>query len=328
MPSPSSSLATLRPDLASFLEFDLESERAGFIASQVLPVIDVASQAGNFGKIPLEQLLQQRDTLRAPGSGYSRGKFTFLPATYVALENGTEEVVDDREAKMYAEYFDAEQVATMRAFSFVLRNAEQRVADLLFNATTWAGAALTTAVGNEWDKNHVADATPIADVEAAVQKVYDGSGLWPNALIINRKVFRALRNIDDIVERINSEGAGNASKPSDITAAMLAQVFDLDFVIVAGSSKNTANEGQAATPGQIWSDEYAMVAKIATSNDMREPCLGRTFHWAEDGSSIGGAVESYREEAVRGEVIRVRHDTAELVLYKEAAHLLSNITSP
>jgi hypothetical protein len=328
MPSPSSSLATLRPDLASFLEFDLESERAGFIASQVLPVVDVASQAGNFGKIPLEQLLQQRDTLRAPGSGYSRGKFTFLPATYVALENGTEEVVDDREAKMYAEYFDAEQVSTMRAFSFVLRNAEQRVADLLFNATTWAGAALTTAVGNEWDKNHVADATPIADVEAAVQKVYDGSGLWPNALIINRKVFRALRNIDDIVERINSEGAGNASKPSDITAAMLAQVFDLKYVIVAGSSKNTANEGQAATPGQIWSDEYAMVAKIAESNDMKEPCLGRTFHWAEDGSSIGGTVESYREEAVRGEVIRVRHDTAELVLYKEAAHLLSNITTP
>ena len=327
MPSPSSSLATLRPDLASFLEFDLESERAGFIASQVLPVVDVASQAGNFGKIPLEQLLQQRDTLRAPGSGYSRGKFTFLPATYVALENGTEEVVDDREAKMYAEYFDAEQVSTMRAFSFVLRNAEQRVADLLFNATTWAGAALTTGVGNEWDKNHIADATPIADVEAAVQKVYDGSGLWPNALIINRKVFRALRNLDDIVERINSEGAGNASKPSDITAAMLAQVFDLEFVIVAGSSKNTANEGQAATPGQIWSDEYAMVAKIATSNDMREPCLGRTFHWAEDGSSIGGTVESYREEAVRGEVIRVRHDTAELVLYKEAAHLLSNITT-
>jgi len=327
MPSPTSSLATQRPDLATFLEFDLESERAGFIATQVLPVMSVASQAGNFGIIPLEQLLQQRETRRAPGAGYARGNWTFDKSTYATEEHGAEEPVDDREAKMYAEYFDAEQVSTMRAFSSVLRNAEQRVADSVFNATTWTGAALTTAVGNEWDKNHIADATPIADVEAAVQKVYDGSGLWPNALIINRKVFRALRNIDDIVERINSEGAGNASKPSDITAAMLAQVFDLKYVIVAGSSKNTANEGQAATPGQIWSDEYAMVAKIAESNDMKEPCLGRTFHWAEDGSSIGGTVESYREEAVRGEVIRVRHDTAELVLYKEAAHLLSNITT-
>jgi hypothetical protein len=202
-----------------------------------------------------------------------------------------------------------------------------RAANLLFNPTTWTGSALATAVVEEWDNNHTSDATPIDDVEAAVNKVYDGSGLWPNALIINRKVFRNLRNLDQIVERINSEGAGNASKPSDISTAMLAQLFDLDFVIVAGNTRNTAAEGQAATPGQIWSSEYAMVARIATSNDMREPCVGRTFHWSQDGSSIGGTVESYRDETVRGDVIRVRHDVDEFVLYPQAAHLLFNVTT-
>jgi len=327
MPSPSSSLATLRPDLATFFEYDLEAERNGYVASRVLPVMDVASQAGNFGKIPLAQLLQERDTKRAPGSGYARGKWTFDKATYACEEHGAEEPVDDREAKMYAEYFEAEGVSTMRAFSAVLRNAELRAADLLFNATTWTGGSLTTAITNEWDSNHTTDAVPIDDVEAAVNKVYDGSGLWPNALIINRKVFRNLRNLDQIIERINSEGAGNASKPSDISAAMLAQLFDLDFVIIAGNTRNTATEGQTATPGQIWDSEYAMVAKIATGNDMREPCVGRTFHWSQDGSSIGGTVESYRDEVVRGDVIRVRHDVDEIVLYKEAAHLLSNVTT-
>jgi hypothetical protein len=327
MPSPSSSLATLRPDLATFFEYDLEAERNGYVASRVLPVMDVASQAGNFGKIPLAQLLQERDTKRSPGSGYARGKWTFDKATYACEEHGAEEPVDDREAKMYAEYFEAEGVSTMRAFSAVLRNAELRAADLLFNATTWSGGSLTTAITNEWDSNHTTDAVPIDDVEAAVNKVYDGSGLWPNALIINRKVFRNLRNLDQIIERINSEGAGNASKPSDISAAMLAQLFDLDFVIIAGNTRNTATEGQAATPGQIWDSEYAMVARIAVSNDMREPCVGRTFHWSQDGSSIGGTVESYRDEVVRGDVIRVRHDVDEIVLYKEAAHLLSNVTT-
>jgi len=327
MPSPSSSLATLRPDLATFFEYDLEAERNGYVASRVLPVMDVASQAGNFGKIPLAQLLQERDTKRAPGSGYARGKWTFDKATYACEEHGAEEPVDDREAKMYAEYFEAEGVSTMRAFSAVLRNAELRAANLLFNATTWSGGSLTTEITNEWDSNHTTDAVPIDDVEAAVNKVYDGSGLWPNALIINRKVFRNLRNLDQIIERINSEGAGNASKPSDISAAMLAQVFDLDFVIVAGNTRNTATEGQNATPGQIWDSEYAMVARIAVSNDMREPCVGRTFHWSQDGSSIGGTVESYRDETVRGDVIRVRHDVDEIVLYKEAAHLLSNVTT-
>jgi len=327
MPSPSSSLATLRPDLATFLQFDLESDRSGFIASQVLPVVDVASQAGNFGKIPLAQLLQQRTTLRAPGAGYARGDFTFEPATYACEEHGAEDVVDDRQAKMYREYFDAEQIATMRAFSSVLRNAEQRVADAVFNTTTWNGGALTTGITNEWDENHLTNAIPIQDVEAAVKKVYEGSGLWPNALIINRRVFRNLRNLNQIIDRVNSSGAGNASKPSDITADMLAKVFDLDYVIVAGASRNNAKEGQAASPVQIWSNEYAMVCRVATTNDMAEPCIGRTFHWSEDGSSIGGAVETYREEAVRGEVVRVRHDVDEIILYAQAGHLLSNITT-
>jgi hypothetical protein len=305
----------------------LESEKNGYVATQVLPVVDVMSQAGNFGKIPLEQLLQQRDTKRSPGSGYARSSWTFDKAVYATEEHGAEEPVDDREAKMYADYFQAEQISTLRAFSSVLRNAEQRVADAIFNTTTWTGAGLTTGITNEWDSNHTADASPINDVENAVNKVYDASGLWPNALIINRRVFRNLRNLDEIIERINSEGAGNASKASDITVQMLARVFDLEYVIVAGTSRNSATEGQAATPTQIWSSEYAMVCKIATSADMREPCVGRTFHWAEDGSSIGGTVESYREEAIRGDVIRVRHDVDEVILYKEAGHLLSNVTT-
>jgi len=320
MPSPTSALSTQRPDLATFLEYDLESEKSGYVATQVFPVVDVMSQAGNFGKIPIEQLLQQRDTKRAPGTGYARGNWTFDKATYSTEEHGAEEVVDDREAKMYSDYFKAEQISTMRAFSSVLRNAEQRVADAVFNTTTWTGSALATTAGTAWAT--IASAVPITNVEAAVNKVYDGSGLWANALIINRKVFRNLRNTTQIIDRINASGAGSPSKASDVTEEMLAAVFDLDYVIVAGNSKNSAKEGQSATPSQIWSSSYAMVCKIATSGDMREPCIGRTFHWADDGSSIGGTVESYRDEKVRGDVIRVRHDIDEIVLYPEAGHLI------
>lgn len=325
MAHPSSSLATLRPDLATFLEFDLESEKEGYIATEVFPMIDVASMSGTFGKIPIEQLLQQRDTRRASGSGYARGNFTFTTATYACEEHGAEEPIDDREAEAYAEYFDAEQINTLRAFSAVLRNAEQRVADAVFNATTWNGAALTTGITDEWDD--AANAVPAKDVEAAVQKIYDNSGLWANALVINRKVFRNLRNCASIIDRINSAGAGSPSKASDVTVDMLKAVFDLDHIIVAGTSKNTAKEGQAATPAQIWSSEYAMVCKVATSVDMREPCIGRSFHWSADGSSIGGTVESYRDEPVRANIVRVRHDVDEIVLYPEAGHLLSNITT-
>lgn len=317
MPAPSSSLATLRPDLASFLEYDLESDNNGYVATQVLPVVNVAKASGNYGRIPLEQLLQDAEVSRNPRSGYSRGTFEFDDATYTTREYGKEEVVDDNEAEMYSDYFDAEQVATLRAFSNVLRAAEQRVANAIFNTTTWSGSALYTDAST-W----TAAGTPLTDVEAAVQKVYDNSGLWANAMIINRKTFRLLRNNTQVIDRIASSGAGNRNLASDVTVDMLAQAFDLDYIIVAGASRNTAKEGAAATPSQIWSSSFAMVCRIATGSDMREPCIGRTFHWAQDGSSIGGTVETYRDETVRGEVVRVRHQVAEVILYPEAGHLL------
>lgn len=325
MPSPSSTLATQRPDLAASLEeFDLEMNMNGFIGSQVFPVVNVAKQAGNFGKIPIEQLLQERETLRAPGTNYSRGTWTFQPATYSCEEHGAEEPIDDREKAMYADYFDAELVATRRAMSAVMVNAEARVAAAVFNASTWTGASLTTGITNEWDD--FTNAVPADDVHAAKLKVWANSGLMANALIVNWKVFQNLTQCDDIINRVKYQGYMDA-RPGAINAQALATALGIDRIIVAGGLKNGANEGQAASLSPLWSDEYAMVCRVATSSDFREPCIGRTFHFTGDGSQVDGRVESYRDEAVRSDIVRVRHDVDEIVLYTEAGHLLSNVTT-
>lgn len=325
MPNPSSALSTLRPDLsAAFEAFDLEAEKKNYIGTRVAPVIEVAKPNGNFGKIPLDQLLQQRDVKRAPGAAYSRGTYTFQSATFRCEDWGTEEIVDDREAKMYAEYFDAELKAAGRAMHAVVRAMEERWAAALYNPTTWNGAALTTAIVNEWDD--LVNATPLTDIEAGVRKVYDASGLWCNALICNRRVFRNLRNCAQIIDRVKYQGFVDV-RAGSITAEAIAQAFDLDMILVAGGSKNSAIEGQTATPTQIWSDEYAMVARVAVTDDPREPCVARTFHWSENGSQIDGRMESYRDETVAGNAIRVRHDVDEVVMYTQAAHLLSNVTT-
>lgn len=326
MPFPSSSLSTLRPDLAgSLMEFNTAMDRQGFIALKVLPVLEVAVQAGVFGKIPLEQLLQSPETVRAPGGGYNRGNWKFGTDSFACVEHGWEEPVDDREAKMYANYFDAEMVSAERALDFVLRAQEIRAASLIFNTTTWTGASLTQAAGTVWSTS--ASATPIANVKAAALKVYGNSGLWPNAVIMNRKTFKNCIDCAEVIDRIEASGAGQAAKASDVTPQLLAQVFDVDMVLVAGSSKNTAKEGQTASLSQIWSDSYVSVARIPTSNDIREPGLGRTFHWGEDGSQIGGLVESYRDEPKRSDIIRVRNDTHEKVLMSQAAVLITGVSS-
>ena len=322
MASPSSALATQRPDLAaSFMEFDMAMGASGFVAQRVMPIVEVAKAAGNFGLIPIEQLLMGRTTDRAPGSRYNSGTMTFLPATYSCKEHGWEEPVDDNEAQMYRDYFDLEQIAAVRAYRAVLENYEKRVAAAIFNTSTWTGASLTTAVGTPWST--VATATPAADVEAAAQKVFLNCGMWPNAVIMSRKTFRNVRNCVSVVDRIKYAGITDP-RAGAITEAAIGQLFDLDNVIVAGSAKNTAIEGQAATLASIWADTNVMVCKIATDRDIRTPCIARTFHFGEDGSEVGGHTESYRDEARRSGIVRVRHQVDEKVLYVEAGHLLTN----
>jgi len=107
----------------------------------------------------------------------------------------------------------------------------------------------------------------------------------------------------------------------------VARVLDLDRLIIGGGAKNTANKGLAASISQIWSDEYAMLAVVANDADIRTPCIGRTFHFSADGSDPTGFLETYRDETVRSDIARCRHDVDEVVLYPEAGHLLSNVTT-
>lgn len=325
MPSPSATLATQRPDLAASLEeFDLLANMNGFIAQQVFPEINVASQAGTFGKIPVEQLLQNRETLRTSGAGYARGDWKFQTGTYATQEHGAEEKIDDREKAMYAEFFDAEVIATQRAMSAVMINAEVRVAAAVYNTSVWTGSPLTLGITHEWDD--ATNAVPADDILFGKKKIYDNSGLMANALIVNWKQYQNLLNCDDIVNRSKYQGYMDV-RPGAMGTQALALALGLERIIVAGGIRNTAKEGQAASLSSVWSDEYAMLCRVATSNDFREPAIGRTFHWAGDGSAMDGKVETYREEQTRSQIVRVRHEVDEVVLYPEAGFLFSNVTT-
>jgi hypothetical protein len=222
---------------------------------------------------------------------------------------------------------DAEAIHAARAEDFVLRNYEIAVAAALYDTAVWTGAPLTTTITHEWDD--LTNAVPINDVEAARLLIIEGSGLVPNALICNRKQYWGCKNTAQIVDRLKYWGGDD---PKDVSMAAVAACLGLDMILVAGGDaiKNTAIEGQSVTSGDIWSDEYMMLARVAVTDDPQEPCVGRTFMWSGDNAGTGTdtelalIVEEYREEAVRGGVIRARNDRDIVIMYPQAAHLLSN----
>lgn len=307
MPTPTSDTAIGRPDLGVLVQEYMETaEELGFAGLRLMPLFETQEQSANYPVMPKEVMLHMAKTGRAMRSRYNRSDWEWEEGFYSTKENGWEEAVDDRELKLYASKFDAEAVASRRASKIILRSQEKRIADLAFNATNFTAHGVT----NEWDDT--ANATPIDDVATGIEAIIKASGIKPNALTIARTTWRNLKRCAQIIDQIKYTFPG--ADINAMTTAQMAHILDIDSIIVAGSVYNSAKKGQDASVSDLWSNEYALLTKIASEgDDLTEPCFGRTFLWTDD-SPTNEVVESYRDEGVRGDVIRVRHDTQEALI--------------
>lgn len=321
------STAVVRFDLsAPFSEFDEMVNRQGYIGPKVLRPRSVAQQSANISLLPIEVMLQEKKTKRAPGGGYQRGDFEFDVKSYQTTGHGWEEVIDDETLALYRDLIDAEAVHSRRAINFVLSEYERDVAAAVFNTTTWTGASLTTGVGTAWSV--VASSAPIDNVNAAREKVITSGGMEPNALVLNRFDWRNLINSAQIVDRVKYTKTADQSTIANQVAAAL----DIEQIIVAGGLTNTANDQKDAVIARIWGSGKAMLCRVAQSDDPAEPCIGRTYMWSGDGPGAAGTgeelayiVEEYREEKVRGAVLRARNNYGITILRKELGHLLTGL---
>lgn len=322
MPRPTSATTIQRPDLGSIaFEYMLEASRMGFIGLQVMPIFEVPEQSADYPKIPIESLLKLPDTKRAAGGGYNRGDWEFETGTYSCEEHGWEEPVDDTEALLYRRFFDAEEIATMRAMDILLRSHEKRVASAVFNTANITG---TAAVTTEWST--VATATPKADVKAGKDAMRAASGLEPNSLVISKKVFDNLLMSTEIKSYLQYT-MPHLMSTFEQQKQLLARYLDVAQVLVGNAIYDSAAKNKAFTIADIWDDEYALLAVLSAGGPaLKEPVLGRTFLWTADSPQVV-VTESYREEQTRSNIIRVRQNVDEAFIFTGAGYLLSNITA-
>jgi hypothetical protein len=314
---PANSTTVPRPDLAVVgYEYMAQGPQRGFIGRQVLPIFEVARETAQYPVIPVEALLSMPETARAPKSGYARDDYKYDWLTYHCKENGFEEPVDDKEAATLGYYFDAESVATIRCMNIIERVQEKRIADKVFNESTFTPHSLTY----KWDSD---SSDPLKDVNAGKAAVEDDTGLTVNSIIFNRAVFRTLGVNKAVLDRIKFTNP--AVQAGEIPAKLLAQYFGVDQLLVAGGVYNSAGNNLDAVISKIWSSSYAMLGVVSTGGqDLKEPSLGRTFMWTED-SPQPVVVESYREDQTRSNVIRARQNTDECITMAAAGYLLKGV---
>jgi hypothetical protein len=311
-----------RPDLAAIAyEYALAGPDRGFIAQQILPIFEVPQQAADYPVIPIESLLKTQDITRSPRAGYNRGDYDFETGTYACVEYGWEEPVDDVERALYRRFFDAEEVATMRAVDILMRGYERRVQAIVQSTGVITN---TAAVGTPWDTS--ATCTPKSDVKTAKRAMKAATGIVPNVGICSEKVFENLlitKEIKDYLVYTNP----HLIQTREAQKKLMALYLDLDDILIGGSQYDSAKKGQSFSLADIWDDEYFTLARVSMGGpDLREPCLGRTMLWTADSPQML-VTEQYREDQTRSDIYRVRHYVDEAIVFAGAGYILTGITT-
>ncbi len=293
-------------------EYDVN--QAEFIATQVLPIRLVNHESGKLSVITRESLLKMAETTHKNGGAFNRVGLEGEDMEYACRDYGLEGVLTDTDREKYSNDFDAELETVQHVMHKLLMKREKRVADLLFNPSTWTGSSLYCDYsGAPWD-NVASDV--ISQVNFGKELVRKNTGMMPDSMLISVVALNNLLGNSKIIARFPGAPI--------VTEAMirnnLAAIFGLTNLFVGKAIYDSAMEGQAFVGADIWSDDYCMIFKRQNGN-LLSGGLGRTLVWSQMASEQP-MVRQYREEQVEGDVFRVREYQQEKVFDKYFASLL------
>jgi hypothetical protein len=169
---------------------------------------------------------------------------------------------------------------------------------LLRQEREWASTYFTTSVwgtdktgGTDFTKWDDATSDPKDDIKAGKAAVLKATGRIPNTLVLGYDVFDALCDHPDFVDRIKYTTPGN------ITPALLAQMLDVERVLVAKAIYATNVEGETAAYDFVHG-KHALLCYVAPRPGLLVPSAGYIFAWKGVSGGLGAnvAIKRFRME--------------------------------
>ena len=278
MPQPTQSAVHVNRPLTMISVAYMQSQDA-FIADKVFPVIPVDKQSDLYFVYTKNDWFRDEAKPRAAGtesagSGYNTSTDSYKCDVIALHKDVPDQVRANEDAPLNSDR-DATEFVTNR---LLLRREIQWATDY-FASGVW-GTDSTPA--NLWSDYVASD--PIADIRTGKRTVKVNTGFEPNTLVLGYDVFIKLQDHPDIVDRYKY------TQSEVITEAMLAKLFGVQKVLVAGGVKATNVEGETAAYSFIHG-KHALLCYAAPRPSVLQPSAGYIFSWkgvsAGNGFTVG-----------------------------------------
>ena len=278
-----------------------------YIAEILFPIVKTP-KTGYYYKYDKSKF-RKVPTLRGMGSsarevGYGLTKSdAFVCKDHALKELVPDELKDEAQTPLSPEMDAAENVSER-----LLIEKEYDLAAYMANTGNLTNNT-TLATTDQW--SDYANSDPISDIEAGVESVRSKIFHPANTLILGQEVYNKLKHHPDIIERIKYSGFGK------VTTDILADLFDVDRVIIAAAGRNTAVEGQTDSISYIWG-KHAWLAYITPKPARNKVSFGYHFQYKMR------KADKWYDKDREGTFVRVHDHYTREVITVDAAYLIKN----
>jgi len=252
-----------------------------FIADKVFPQVPVQKQSDVYFTYDKGDLYRDEARLRgnateSVGSDYN----VDVSEPYYCKLYALHKDVTDQERANYDVPLNADRDATEFIIQKMFIHRERNWATKYFKTGVW-GTDITGVEapgdGEELGENEVVKwsssaSTPIEDVCAMIIKMAGETGFRPNKLVLAPDVFYALKNHEDILDRIKYTQKGI------VTVDLLATLFEVDQVHIPWAVANDSVQGKDDNVDFIMNGGM-LLCHSQKSPALKKPTAGYTFTW-------------------------------------------------
>lgn len=264
-----------------------------FIADKVFPTVPVQKQSDRYFQYLKEDWFRDDAKERALGTESAGGDYDIdNTPTYFCKKYAFHKDVFEEDRANSDNPLTPDQDATEFVVDKILLNKENNWAKTYFKAGVWAQDEAGKASGAAGDGpiywNDYSNSDPIKDVDNMATNMAEITGKRPNKLVIGRKVYDALRQHPDILDRIKYTQTGI------ITAQLIAELFDVEELLVANAIQNTAVKGQVADMEFIMG-KHMLLCYSEKRPRLKAATAGYCFTWTGlmGANALGGRINRF-----------------------------------
>jgi hypothetical protein len=295
-----------------------------FIADKCFPLVPVDKQSdlyltfqrGDFFQ-GSESAQAMRELIRAPGTrapvaGYAVSSTAFRCENFAI---GVE--IPDELRGNADEVFQLDNEAALLANQIQMIRRER----------AWSADHMTTSkwgtdktVGTKWSDYGGSD--PFTDLEDGLDTVEGATGQRPNKLVMGAIVWRRLKHHPDLVDRI--KGGATTAAPALVQRRLLAEILEIDEVLVGRASYRSSAEGATLVLARIVDDD-ALLLNVVPNPGRMTPTAGVTFFWKPlTGGSID-FVRKYRQEPEKKDVLENHSYMDHVITESESGYFFPDV---